>query len=250
MSRTNREGVSRTESVKPPTRREVLVSGVFNIIKGTIGTIFMGLFISIIIEWIGITFIWPDEGYKHSQKMFNTEVKYLTEDFRESLFFNSPEELSKYINTGTGLVYEYGIEKSGFGNYLVRLNKPPVKNDPWHVKIGRSVQDYLLAVVFITQNYAVRLTILLLSFPLFALFIAYAFAKGMNSRAIRTWSGGRESGTRYHLGKFMLFGLFSVPFLVYLAWPDTIHPSTVLLPAACGVSYLVFYVVTNFKKYF
>ena len=240
---------ARAKPVKPPSRRDLLIGGIWNGFMGMIWTLFAGLFISIIIEWVGITFIWPDEGYRHSQEMFNTEVRYLRTDFRASLLVTSEAELTSYISQVNKVSYEYLFMRTGVADFLRALNRPPAPSDPWTIELGRWAQDYLLSLVFITQLYVVRLIIIVLSIPMFLLFIAYGFVKGLNQRAIRTWCGGRESGTRYHWGKYALIGLFSIPFLIYLAYPDTIHPSVVLVPSGACIAWLVYYVVSNYKKH-
>lgn len=234
---------------RPSSNQEArtnLFARVLGIVFSAVSWLLLGLFISIVVEWLGMTFFWSDKGYKHAQQMYNTEINYLKEDFRESVFPVSPDEFATNM---AELSYRYTVDALGLHNLLLRIKRPAHPDDPWHVKAARTVRDYLLAAVFVTQTYAVRLTVIILAIPLWGLVMAYALIKGMNQRALRTWGGGRESGTKFHWGVLVFSSSIAIPFIVYLAWPDTIHPTYVMLPGSIVLGYITYFIVSNYKKY-
>jgi integrating conjugative element membrane protein (TIGR03747 family) len=241
--------MAETKAAAPSNNQEKRV-GIFSTILITIfnivGLLLIGLLISIVVEWLGMSFFWPELGHKHAQAMYNTELQYLQQDFRQSLIAIPPSEIAKEVSE---LMYRYVIQASGLESLLQRLKWPANDADPLYIRTTRAVHDYLLAMLFVIQTYAVRLSIILLSIPLFILVVTYATVTGLNSRAKRTWGGGRESGTKYHWGKLAMTSLFSLPFIIYLAYPDTIHPTMILIPAATLEGGLVYFVVSNYKKY-
>jgi len=69
------------------------------------------LALSLLFEYIGIAFFWPEEGYKHSQQMFSTELGWLSEHFRRSLMLSNPGQSIGALMHGA---YEILFVKSGF----------------------------------------------------------------------------------------------------------------------------------------
>jgi integrating conjugative element membrane protein (TIGR03747 family) len=132
---------------------------------------------------------------------------------------------------------------------MLRVKRPPHPDDPWTITLARKIRDYLLSAVFVTQTYAVRLAVILMAIPLWGLVMLYALVKGLNERALRTWGGGRESGTRFHWALLLFSSILAIPFIIYLAWPDPIHPSWVLLPGSVVVGYITYLITANYKKY-
>ena len=66
----------RTKSVDPDKSKTI-----FDLFWGAVFIIIFSLFLSIIIEWIGMSFFWEDEGSMHSLTMLSTEINYINKDF-------------------------------------------------------------------------------------------------------------------------------------------------------------------------
>jgi len=47
--------------------------------------LFVSLLFSILVEWIGMIFWWPEQGTHHSLTMLSNELGYLSGDLRTSL---------------------------------------------------------------------------------------------------------------------------------------------------------------------
>ena len=45
----------------------------------------LGLLLSILIEWLGMTFWWPEQGASHSARLLEEELALLNDEFRASV---------------------------------------------------------------------------------------------------------------------------------------------------------------------
>jgi integrating conjugative element membrane protein (TIGR03747 family) len=68
-------------------------------------------------------------------------------------------------------------------------------------------------------------------------------------RDIRRWSGGRESAFVYHWAKKFILPSLTLPWMVYLAMPFSIHPNLIVLPFAVLLAVVVRVMTATFKKY-
>ncbi|PCI29051.1 hypothetical protein COB55_02920, partial [Candidatus Wolfebacteria bacterium] len=91
---------------------------------------------------------------------------------------------------------------------------------------SHSIKEYLLAAMYIALVFAIRLSILILSLPLFFLVAILAIVDGLAIRDVRRWSNGRESGFRYHYAKSFVLPSF------FVAWVMDIEKRTILLSPA------------------
>lgn len=94
-----------------------------------------------------------------------------------------------------------------------------------------------------------KLTILLAAIPLFTLAMTAGLIDGLNQRAIRTASLGRESSYVFHqLNRLFKRGLI-VLFGLWLAIPLCITPALMLVPVSVLLSVMVSITASRFKKY-
>jgi hypothetical protein len=121
---------------------------------------------------------------------------------------------------------------------------------------GRSIPDvsmgpekYLEAMRNVLQTFAVRVTVLGLSTPVFALFGLVGLAEGLMRRDLRRWGGGRESSFVYHHSRKLLGPSILSAWMLYLAAPFSVHPNLVLLPFATVFAVGVAVTTATFKKY-
>jgi len=206
------------------------------------------LLLSLLFEYIGIAFFWPDEGYKHSQQMFSTELSWLSEHFRRSLMLSSPGQTIGALMHGA---YEILFIKSGF---LEFSQNAPIKAQGKGIIAGASslylaIEHYALASLYVVMTFLVRLSILLLSVPLFVLSILYGLSHGLMRRDLRRFGAGRESSFIYHRAKKLIIPLLVLPWIIYLSAPVTIYPHFVLLPCAFLLGLTVTITAATFKKY-
>ncbi len=87
-----------------------------------IGWLLLSLLLSIMLEWIGLVWWWPDEGLQHSVDMYAAEIEYLSGDYQKSLVTDDP---AAYAATITETEYKWLWEKT-HGIKLVRwMSEPP-----------------------------------------------------------------------------------------------------------------------------
>tara|TARA_R110000782_G_scaffold25016_1_gene65414 strand:- start:98 stop:784 length:687 start_codon:yes stop_codon:yes gene_type:complete len=199
-----------------------------------LSVLFASLVFSILAEWLGIAFFWPESGAGHSAGMLQREVEYLNQDFRTTVFGNDP---AIAITSLAGRAYYYTFQwtriedaLSWFGNQF-------------------GLYSYTLAVGIIAQLFLVRLGILTFSLPVFVLFATVGITSGLAMRDIRRWSGGREFGGVYHSAKRIAPKALVLAWFIYLALPVSLHPNAIILPCAVLFGLNLLIISASYKKY-
>lgn len=95
----------------------------------------------------------------------------------------------------------------------------------------------------------VRVTILVLSVPLFLMVVLVSLVEGLGRRDLRRYGAGYESSFVYHHAKRMVKAAIVVPMMVYLSWPTAVYPNLLLLPAAILLGVAITVTTASFKKY-
>jgi len=183
-----------------------------------------------------MTWWWPELGVRHSERMLAQELRYLNDDFKESLFHARPLQL---VRRAAALI-QRGTQAVGFERLIAWLPSNPLTAE---------LQTYLEAMVNVMQTFVVRLTMLVLATPVFVLFGLVGLAEGLMRRDLRRWGGGRESSFVYHHSKKLLAPSILSAWALYLAAPFTVHPNLVLVPFAVLFAVGVAVTTGTFKKY-
>jgi integrating conjugative element membrane protein (TIGR03747 family) len=210
------------------------------------------LFFSILIEWAGMAFdYWEPRGVKHSETMLDKELGYLNQDFKRSVIVEKPAEFARHFADS---FYDWTFKKTGVQAAIIWLATPVpgVDDKPFRKRLHRifkALQEYVLAAITVTQIFAVRLAILILAFPAFILLALVGLIDGLVQRDIRRWSGGRETSFVYHWAKKILYPSLILPWIIYLAMPESVHPNYVVLPFAVLFALSVTVMASTFKKY-
>ncbi|EAC1130142.1 TIGR03747 family integrating conjugative element membrane protein [Salmonella enterica] len=208
----------------------------------------------VFIEWAGMFFFWSDQGALHSQSVMNKELGYLSADFTQSLIFSSPSVTTMgWISSA----YQWAFVDSGLLTWIQKEQRETLSSSDSVVFFLGQVQawllsalsDYLLALVYVTVVFAVRVLILVLSIPLFVLVIIVAVIDGLCRRDLRRYGAGYESSFLYHHAKRFVKPAVYLPCLLYLSWPVSIYPNLLLLPGALLLGLAVTVVTSTFKKY-
>ncbi|PHM28334.1 TIGR03747 family integrating conjugative element membrane protein [Xenorhabdus innexi] len=219
-----------------------------------IGMLLASLFFSIVIEWIGIAFFWSEQGAEHSRQVMLIEGGYLSSEFTRSLFMSSPSQTLSY---GIESVYTWLFVDSGIMTWFHSVYQEQATSNNaivrelngWSEDIFEVLKAYLLASVFVTITFLIRITILVLSIPLFVLVLLVAMVEGLGRRDLRRYGAGYESSFVYHHAKRFVKPAFYVPCVVYLSWPSAVYPNLLLLPAAILLGVAVTVMTASFKKY-
>jgi integrating conjugative element membrane protein (TIGR03747 family) len=136
---------------------------------------------------------------------------------------------------------------------MTRLTTSAYPQDSLILTLSRAiyapVAAYLLAAVTITEVYAVRLAVLLLATPVFLLTGIVGLTDGLIERDRRRFGGARETGFIYHHAKRLVAPSVAVAWVAYLAWPTSVHPNRVILPAALLFGLSLAVAAATFKKH-
>ena len=199
-----------------------------------------GLLLSVIVEWIGLVFFWPELGTSHSYQMMVTELGYLNEDFRHSILTQLP-----WIEAATPAQFAAHVAQ-WFNHYVVQpLNLQSIARS----NVGHWMSTFAQATINIIQLYGIRVAILVLATPLFAVAGLWAGIEGLIRRDLRKFGGGHESAYVFHHAKRLVKPALYAPAILYLAWPNSIHPSWIFLPFAALFAVAIITMATTFKKY-
>lgn len=100
-----------------------------------------------------------------------------------------------------------------------------------------------------TQLMFIKLGILIAAIPLFTLTMTAGLVDGLNQRAIRTYSLGRESSYVFHqVNRFFKRGFIWI-LGIWLVLPISINPAIVFVPLSIVLSVMISITACRFKKY-
>lgn len=233
----------------PAQKPKTIVGKILDLICRIIGVLIFSAIISVVIEWIGMIFFYPDAGHEHAKMMMQKEVSYLSGSLNPNDLEN--EAITTANNTVTDLISFLFIDSG----VITSLNSVKVASadDSKFLSLfkglGREYYDYMMAAVFIVIMFLVRLSILILSIPAFLLFGAVGVCDGLMQRDLRRWCGGNESGFIYHWAKRFALPILIASWIIYLAIPSTIHPNYIITPFAVLFGLVLMVMTSKFKKY-
>jgi integrating conjugative element membrane protein (TIGR03747 family) len=227
-----------------------LLSRILGNVARAVSWLAAALLFSILLEWVGMTFWWKEEGSLHSRAVLEQEIAYLNEDLRRSTVSSDPARFARrYADT----FYRYLFEWSRLVDFMRWLKEPPAQDEN-RIRAGlrsayAKVSDYVIAAMTVTQVFAVRLAVLILATPVFALFGLVALVDGLVQRDLRRWCGGRESSFVYHHAKNAILPALILAWVVYLGMPTSVHPNYIVLPVGGLFGIAVAISARTFKKY-
>ena len=220
----------------PPTQPRSLLGRLFRWISNLVGTLIAACLLTVIIEWIGMTFFWADQGATRSAAVLRQDLAWLTakksNDFR--LFPSAPELAIKLSNRlYQGLVVGSGLEKGVLAAG----------------RFSSLIGQYLQAGLNSIQTLLVRVAITITSLPLFFVFALWGALEGTVRRDLRRFGGDIERGMIYHWAKHVAGAVLILPIVLYLAWPDSINPVWIFMPFAAALGINMMAVSATFTKY-
>lgn len=231
-----------------PTQRPGLIISAIGLVLRIISLLIASLLFSILTEWAGLLFFWGDQGWRHSQGMLTNELGWLSEHFKSSLILQQPGQMIVQV---LDLLTQWLLVKTGFADFASQARVSSQGNGFWHWtnQLYVSIEDFVLAAVYVTFTFVVRLTILLLSTPLFLLSMLTGFVDGLMRRDLRKFGAGQESSFVYHRAKRAVLPLLSVPWIIYLSLPFSLNPMAIFLPCAVMLGIATAITSATFKKY-
>ena len=240
--------MSNNTSTQNHPQQQGLISRGFGLVLTMLFFLIMALFFSIVVEWVGMVYWWPDEGADHAKMMLENELHYLDRDFYRSIVTASPMQFAaNFVDTA----YHYLFEWTGFTRFLTGLFDYSGSDEIMHqarMTVLR-IWPFIESMLAITQLFFVRLAILTLATPIFVLAFLAGLTDGLVQRDLRRWGGGLESSFLYHQTKRFIVPMFISAWMVYLAMPISVHPSWIILPFALLFGGSTAVTMSTFKKY-
>ena len=239
-------------SVQPPPpqpiQRPGLIVSAIGLFLRIIGLLIASLLFSILIEFAGLLLFWGDQGWRHSQAMLSSELGWLSEHFKSSLILQQPgQTIIKWMD----FLNHWLLVKTGFADFAQQARVSSQGKGFWSGinQLYVSIEDFVLAAVYVSFTFVVRLTILALAIPLFLLAMFTGFIDGLMRRDLRKFGAGRESSFVYHRAKRAVIPLLIVPWILYLSLPFSLNPMAVFLPCAVMLGVTTAITAATFKKY-
>lgn len=232
-----------------PVKRRGFFAKTIEFILKIIGLVLFAAFISIVIEWVGMTFFYDEKGYEHAESMMKKEIQYLSDSLGEDSI-NS--EAIKTASEKVSQISNFLFVDSGL---VDKLNNARMidSGDSEFTKLGKGLlaeyYDYFMAAINILIMFMIRLSILILSLPAFILFGIVGACDGLKQRDLRRWCGGNESGYIYHWAKKFALPILIAAWVIYLAMPTSIHPNLIITPFAVLFGLVLMVMTSKFKKY-
>ena len=201
--------------------------GIFKFFFKFLVAIGAALLSSILIEIIGLTFFWHDEGADRSAEILAKEVQYI----------ESEELKSAVMDDESKVVFDRAVK--GYSRFTNATGFSSVLN---------SIGEYGEAIRNITIVFFIRLSVILSVLVLYFFVTFWCVVEGMLFRAKRRWSNAVERSFVFHHLKGSLFWLVVLPIPIYLMIPFAVHPVTIVAPFMFLYSVLLVLSIGFFKK--
>lgn len=230
-------------------KRLGFISKTLGLCSRIVAVLIVSLFLSVIFEWIGIYFFWNEQGWHHSEQMYQVELGWLNDSFKQSLLVSEPINKAHWA---LDQAYTWGFEKTGFIKFSQKARYSSVYGTDMSSTLSSiyiAIEDYLMAIIYVTLTFVVRLTVLVLTIPLFVLAALTGVTEGLVRRDLRRFGAGRESSFIYHRAKRYIPTLTVAPWLIYLSCPISVNPLVILMPCAIALGLAITITAATFKKY-
>ncbi|PUB42722.1 TIGR03747 family integrating conjugative element membrane protein [Pseudomonas sp. GV047] len=231
-----------------PIQHPGLIVSTITLVLRIIGLLIASLLFSILMEFAGLLLFWGDQGWRHSQAMLTSELGWLSEHFKSSLLIQQPRQT---IVQALDFLNQWLLVNTGFAGFAQQARVSSNDNSfwGWINSLYVSIEDFVLAAVYVSFTFVVRLTILVLSTPLFLMAVLTGLIDGLMRRDLRKFGAGRESSFVYHRAKRAVIPLLFVPWGIYLSLPFSVNPMAIFLPCSAMALITTVITATTFKKY-
>ncbi|EDQ2394001.1 TIGR03747 family integrating conjugative element membrane protein [Salmonella enterica subsp. enterica] len=237
------------QNTSPPKKPGLLWLLLWRLPWHIAGILFASLLLSLLVEYAGLVFWWPEQGAQHARTMMETELRFLSADFTRSLVMSQPSvTVMSWVREGYRWLAENIMPASPLnnGNSGNLFTQMAAASGTW---LAVQFRVFLEATLYITVVFVVRVSILLLSLPLFVMAAAVAMVEGLSLRDLRRYGAGYESSFLYHHARGLIKPSLVYPCMAYLSWPAAAYPNAFLLPSAMLFGMVLTVQASTFKKY-
>ncbi|HGA5968776.1 TPA: TIGR03747 family integrating conjugative element membrane protein [Salmonella enterica subsp. enterica serovar Java] len=238
------------QNTSPPKKPGLLWLLLWRLPWHIAGILLASLLLSLLVEYAGLVFWWPEQGAQHARIMMETELRFLSADFTRSLVMSQPSvTVMSWVREGYRWFAENmmptGTLNNGSGHSNLFM-QTVATSGAW---LAVQFRVFLEATLYITVVFVVRVSILLLSLPLFVMAAAVAMVEGLSLRDLRRYGAGYESSFLYHHARGLIKPSLVYPCMAYLSWPAAAYPNAFLLPSAMLFGVVLTVQASTFKKY-
>jgi len=243
--------MAKPQQYQPPRRKEPgLIGQLFSALVQLMVWLVISLMLSIIIEWLGMIWFWPEQGEDHAKAVLAADQAYLNQKLYDQssathkrLVAERAERVVLWINQRVELM---GVNHRP----IIESERPFSAIADWASRLYNRYDRYILAAAYVSQTFVIRLTLILFSIPVFALTGLVGAIDGLVERDLRRWGGGRESSNVFNLAKRSIMPAFVMACVIYIGLPYSLNPSFIILPFACLYGLAVRVAFERLKKYF
>jgi len=213
------------------TLTESVISVTFGNVASFTGWLLMALLLSILIEWIGMLFLWDTH---HSRDVLHREITYLSQLDQNMLFMLHPATVATWV-----------IETLNNGYRWLQVDKwLPVLQSKFHIAFIA-----MSSAMDVTYTLVVRLAIVTLALPAFLIWGILGLVDGLVDRDIRKECGGIEHSYFFHRVKPWIVPSLAVSCGLYLTLPFTFNPGMYFLIPQALFFIAIYFTASTFKKY-
>ena len=247
-----------TQSATPATQKNAPVTlwGIMMSLTGKlIGVLVVSIIFSIIVEWVMMVFIRETSAeprYFEAKSMFEYEVQFIEHFLMSASNTAMSIPIVNIAQSWMGSCIEYLFIDSGLLHFFSTLDQQ--KEGEWKItryfkNLMHVYSEFLVAAIYVLMMFVVRLTILILSLPIFVIFGVVGLVDGLMQRDLRRWRAGNESSYVYHMAKRFSFPIITTGMIIYLSSPFSINPNYIIVPTAVAFGGIVMLMSSKFKKY-
>jgi len=240
--------VKKDRTAPPPKKAPTLIGSVLSTITAFVFWLVMSLVFSILTEWIGIATVWQEQGRQHAVNTLAQDMRHL-----DQLITQKTSGAAQYIRNKTESLNDWIFRHTTDAHWSTRINEwlnPRNSRKGQNNKRQSPYQEYIEAAPYVVQSFFVRLALVALSLPIFAICALVGMVDGLVERDLRRWGGGRESSLTYNLARKSVFPSFVSACVLYISLPVSIPPLWLMGPFALSVGVFSRVVFERLKKYF
>lgn len=197
-----------------------------------------------IIDWVFVFKVWPD-GLERLQGILDEDLA------NAALLWDSYRGFPRFAAATANLLYAMLFKVTGIHDMGARFAEGAALSVPDTVVRNTYIANFeAIRVAMVgTQLFGIRLAIVLMTTPLLSLGYLVALTDGLVHRAVRRASGGRESASLYHRGKYLQLVVLVASGAVSLLLPMPLDPRYIWLPAAVVLAMLARVQWAYYKKH-
>lgn len=214
-----------------------------------LGLLCAALLLRLLLEGLGMLFVWSDIAKWHAQSVYEHDLHYLAGTPGaarwQSLSYAWRKTKSSLQRT-TLSAYRIGIRHASHSLPCLSEHRASIA-----LRVSKQSQLHtaLAAAQYSGLSIGVRALNLCQALPLLVLSLLVGVIDGWVRRHVRRFNTQRESSYVHHRARVLFVPLTLLPGVAYLVLPLSLSPSGFIVASAAGVAGMATLVVGSFKKH-